>query len=93
MAQLLNGPPGVFEGFDLPFHSPTPSVLESCPLAFPFWRPVQGCAGDAALLSPYDMSHPSPSPSLAYGLYVLLATSGEKLVVRDGLRPENAQGP
>ena len=40
-----------------------------------------------------DMSNPSPSPSHHDGLLALLVTVGKKLLVGDGLRPENKQDP
>ena len=54
---------------------------------------MQGYAGDAALLSLYDRSYPSPSPLLDDIRYSLLVTWGMKLLIGDGVKPENMQNP
>ena len=48
-----------------------------------------------AVLSAGDMSDLSPSPSQddGHGLHALLVTAGEKLLVGDGLKPENTRDP
>ena len=59
LGQLLNSPPGVMEGLELPFYSSTPGVLGSPSFPFPLWCPVKGYAGDVAWLSSHHhMSDP-----------------------------------
>ena len=89
--QLLNGPPGVMEGLELPFYSSTPDVLGSHPFLLPLWFPVKGCAGDVAWLSSRHKSNPSPSPSHDDSAHAVLVAAGEKIFVGDGLGPEYSQ--
>ena len=85
LSQLLKRPPGVMEGLELPFYSPTPGVLGSSSFPLPLWCPVKVCAGDVAWISSNHMSDPSPSSSHDDGAH---AVSGEKKLVRDGIGPE-----
>ena len=88
LGHLLNGRPGVMQGLELPFHSPTPGVLVPPSLAPPFWCPVKGSAGDVSGLSSHHMTDPFPSPSHDDGVHALLVVAGEKLLVGYGLRLE-----
>ena len=91
LCQPLNGPPGMIEGLQLCFHSPTPGDLRSSSLTFPLWCPAKGCAGDVALLPSHDMSDPFPSSSHNDGTHIVLVTASKKFLVGDGLRPEYTQ--
>ena len=75
LCQPLNGPPGMIEGLQLRFHSPTPGDLRSSSLTFPLWCPAKGCAGDVALLPSHDMSDPFPSSSHNDGTHIVLVTA------------------
>ena len=81
------------EGLEFPFHSTTPGVLGSSPLAPPLWCPMKGCAGYIALFSSADVPDPPPSPLLEDVFHVVLAAAGEKVLVGDGLGPKDAQDP
>ena len=97
LCQPLNGLPGMIEGLQLRFHSPTPGDLRSSSLTFPLWCPAKGCAGDVALLPSHDMSDPFPSSSHNDGTHIVLVTASKKFLVGDGLpsvyRPAIQQQP
>ena len=50
-------------GLELCLHSSAPGVSRSSPLTLSFRCPVKGCASDVVLLSPHEVSNPSPPPS------------------------------
>ena len=83
--------PGVLEGLQLCFDSPTPGVLGSSLLAFSLWCPVEGCSGDVLLFPSADMSYQSPSPSHDDCVHAFLVATDQKFLVGDGLRPEDTQ--
>ena len=72
LSQLLNGPPGVMEGLELPFYSSMPGVLGSPSFLLPLWHPEKSCTADVAWLSPHHMSNPSPWPSHDDGTHAVL---------------------
>ena len=84
----LNGPPGVMKDLELSFFSSTPGAFRTPSFPPPLWFPVKVCAADIAWLSSHHMSDPSPSPSHDDGAHAVLVAAGEKMLVRDGFRPE-----
>ena len=83
LRQLLNGPPGVMEGLELPFYSSMPGVLGLPLFPLPLWCPVTGCVGDVAWLCSHHnvMSHPSTSASHDHSANATLVAMGVKMLV------------
>ena len=90
LGQLLNVPPCAMKGLELPFHSSTPGVLGSPFLPLLLWCPVESFTRDVVRLSSHHVSDPSPSPLFNDGVHAVLVATGEKMLIGDGLGPEQA---
>ena len=91
LGQLMDGTTGATEGNEIPLHRCKPGVQRSSPLDLTLYCPMYGCAVDAALLSPFNMSN--PSPPLLNDLHAFLAHRRQKVIGSMRLGPKNAQDP
>ena len=67
----------MLHGLDLCLHSSASAVSRSSPLVLSFRCLIKGCTSDVVLLSPHDVSDPSPSPSHVNGQHAVLIAAGE----------------